>query len=94
MLDYRACESTAAENVPVDGKFPPLTEINNDSIKMLSETAMILSVVVNDISNKKQDSSTEGREPPHCLQDQAALIARLASDVMGMARDINKMITA
>ena len=94
MFDYRACESTAVDNVPVAEKFPPITEINNESIKMLSETAMILSVVVNDISSRKPDSSTAGREPPHCLSEQAALIERLSNDVMMMARDIKAMITA
>ena len=94
MLDYRACESTAVEAVPVEEKFPPLTEINNESIKMLSEAAMILSVVINDISSRKPESSTAGREPPHCLSEQAAMIERLSRDVMVMSRDIKGMITA
>ena len=87
-------ESTLNEAVPVEEKFPPVTEINNDAIKMLSEAAMILSVVINDISGRTQDKTTEGRDAPHCMLDQAALIAKLASEVMRMARDIKGMITA
>ena len=94
MLDYRACESTACGDIPVEEKFPPITEINNESIKMLSEAAMILSAVINDISSRKPDSSTAGREPPHCLSEQAALIERMSREVMIMARDIKSMITA
>ena len=87
-------ESTLNEAVPVEEKFPPVTEVNNDAIKMLSETTMILSVIINDISGRKQDESTEGRNSPHCMLDQAALIVRLAADAMNMARDIKGMITA
>ena len=87
-------ESTLNEAVPVEEKFPPVTEINKDAIKMLSETTMLLSVIINDISGRKQDESTEGRNPPHCMLDQAELIAKLASDAMRMARDIKGMITA
>lgn len=87
-------ESTLNEAVPVEEKFPPVTELNNDAIKMLSETTMLLSVIINDISGRKQDESTEGRNQPHCMLDQAALIAKLASDAMRMARDIKGMITA
>ena len=76
------------------GKFPPVTDINKDSIKMLSETTMLLSVIINDISGRKQDESTEGRNPPQCMLEQAALIAKLASDAMRMAKDIKGMITA
>ena len=87
-------ESTLNEAVPVEEKFPPVTELNNNSIKLLSETTMILSVIINDISGRKQDESTEGRNSPHCMLDQAALIVRLAADAMNMARDIKGMITA
>ena len=87
-------ESTLNEAVPVEEKFPPVTELNNEAIKMLSETTMLLSVIINDISGRKQDESTEGRNQPHCMLDQAALIAKLASDAMRMARDIKGMITA
>ena len=87
-------ESTINENIPVEEKFPPVTEINNDAIKMLSEAAMILSVVICDISGRKQEETTGDRNPPHCMMDQAALIANLASDVMRRAREIKSMITA
>lgn len=87
-------ESTLNEAVPVEEKFPPVTEINNEAIKMLSETTMTLSVIINDISGMKQDESTEGRNQPHCVLEQAALIAKLASDAMTMARNIKSMITA
>ena len=83
-----------AEPTPVDEKFPPISEVHNETVKMLSETAMTLSVIINDISGRKQDESTDGRNPPHCLLEQAALISRLANDVMRMARDIKGMITA
>ena len=94
MTDYRACESTYCGDIPVEEKFPPITEINGESIKELSEAAMILSVIINDISSRKPDESTKGREPPHSLQQQAMLIERLSADVMAMARDIKGMITA
>jgi len=55
---------------------------------------MILSVVINDISGRTQNKTTEGRDAPHCMLDQAAAIAELASDVMRMARDIKGMLTA
>lgn len=87
-------ESTLCESVPVEEKFPPVSEVNNDAIKMLSETTMTLSVIINDISGRKQDESTEGRNPPHCMLDQVALITKLASEVMRMSRDIKNMITA
>ena len=87
-------ESIPCESVTVEEKFPPVSEVNNDAIKMLSETTMILSVIINDISGRKQDESTEGRNPPRCVLEQAALIAKLASDAMTMARDIKNMITA
>jgi len=87
-------ESTLNEAVQVEKKFPPVTELNNDAIKMLSEAAMILSVVINDISGRTQNKTTEGRDAPHCMLDQAAAIAELASDVMRMARDIKGMLTA
>jgi len=87
-------ESTMNDNIPVEERFPPVTELNNEAIKMLSEAAMTLSVIINDISGKKQDESTEGRNPPHCMLDQVALITKLASEVMRMSRDIKNMITA
>ena len=87
-------ESTLNEAVPVEEKFAPLTEINNDAIQMLSETIMTLSVIINGISGRKQDESTEGRNPPNCVLDQAVLIAKLASDAARMSRDIKGMITA
>ena len=87
-------ESTIIDNVPVEERFPPVTELNNEAIKMLSEAAMTLSVIINDISGRKQDESTEGRNPPHCMFDQVALITKLASEVMRMSRDIKNMITA
>ena len=86
--------STLVDDIPVEEKYPPISEINNEAIKMLSETTMILSVIINDISGRKQDESTEGRNPPHCMLDQVALIAKLASDAMRMAKDIKEMITA
>ena len=86
--------STLVDDIPVEEKYPPISEINNDAIKMLSETTMTLSVIINDISGRKQDESTEGRNPPHCMLDQVTLIAKLASDAMRMAKDIKGMITA
>ena len=85
-------ESTLCEAVPVEEKSLPVTEINEDVIKMLSETTMLLSIIINDISGRKQDESMAGT--PNCLLEQAALIAKLASDAMRMARDIKGMITA
>jgi len=90
----REWESMLNEAVPVEEKFAPLTEINNDAIQMLSETIMTLSVIINGISGRKQDESTEGRNPPNCVLDQAVLIAKLASDAARMSRDIKGMITA
>ena len=55
---------------------------------------MILSVVICDISGRKQEETTGDRNPPHCMMDQAALIASLALDVMRRAREIKGMITA
>lgn len=90
----REWESMHNEAEPVEEKFPPVTEINNDAIQMLSETTMILSAIIYDISGRKQDESTEGRNPPNCMLDQAVLIAKLASEAARMSRDIKGMITA
>ena len=91
MLEW---ESMHNEAVTVEEKFPPVTKINNDAIQMLSETIMTLSVIINDISGRKQDESTEGRNPPNCLLEQAELIANLASYAARMSRDIKEMISA
>ena len=87
-------EGTLNEAVPVEEKFPPVTVINDDAIKALSEATMTLAAVINDISGRKQDESIEGRNPPRCVLEQAALIERLANDAMRMAIDIHSMITA
>lgn len=87
-------ENTYSENIPVVEKLPPVTEMNGDSIKMLSEAAMILSVVISDISGRTQEETTGDRNPPHCLMEQAALISSIAMDVARRAKEIKSMITA
>ena len=87
-------ESTLNEDIPVEEKFPPISEINDMSVKNLSEAAEILSVIINDVSGRNPNESTKGREPPRCLQEQAILIERISSDVAKMARNIKDMITA
>lgn len=87
-------ESTLNEDIPVEEKFPPISEINDLSVKNLWEAAEILSVIINDVSGRNPNDSTKGREPPHCLQEQAILIERISSDVARMAMNIKGMITA
>lgn len=89
----REIESTITDDVPVEEKRPPITEINDYTMKSLLEASMVLSVIINDISSEKPDNSTAGRDSPNCLMEQANMISLLAKDVMKMAREIKNMIS-
>ena len=86
--------STLVDDIPVEEKYPPISEINVEAIKMLTETTMTLSMIINDISGRVPDESPAGKDEPHCVREQAALIAQLAAKAMRMTRDIKCMVTA
>lgn len=85
-------EKTFVEDFPVMEKPAPVTGILDAAIGTLTETAMLLSVILQDISGKKPELKMN-EEAPHCLKEQAGIIARISDDTMRMARDIKIMIS-